>query len=170
VSDRNKKALWLGAGVLMLVAGAATVSYVTYVETRQRERDRHALLRHVSEMEKPIRASDERIWLHVETRHDPGHATAAQEAADRQMLADFQRLGQLQDFAMKDVQVEIAGDTAVVRYRIQGTPGPRQQTDLQGHFHSPPPAPVSVPAGGEIVFARGPRGWVMTGHRLLEQR
>jgi hypothetical protein len=41
------------------------------------------------------------------------------------MLADFQRLGQLQDFAMKDVQVEIAGDTAVVRYRIQGTPSVR---------------------------------------------
>jgi hypothetical protein len=76
----------------------------------------------------------------------------------------------LEGFAMKDVQAEITGDTAVVRYRVQGTARPRVETDLRGHVHSPPPTPVPAPAGGEIHFQRGSSGWVMTGHRLLERR
>ena len=166
-ASSRKKVAWLVGGVLILVGGAATV---TYVETRQHERDRHALLRHASEMERAIRARDERIWLHVESRHDPGHANAAQEALDEQMLADFERLGRLENFAMKDVTVEIMGDTAVVRYRVQGTPVPRVERDLRGHIHSPQPTPVPAPAAGEIHLQRGPGGWVMTGHRLVEQR
>jgi hypothetical protein len=162
----RQKAALLAAGAVILIGGIAVV---TYLETRQAERDRHALLRHASEMERAIRASDERIWLHVEARHDPGHTNAAQEALDQQMLADFERLGQLEGFAMKDVQVEIMGDTATIRYRVQGTAIPRAQADLRGHVHSVPSLPVPAPAGGEIHFRRGPAGWVMTGHRLLER-
>ena len=163
----RQRAALLAVGAVILVG---LVAVVTYLETRQHERDRHALLRHASEMERAIRASDERIWLHVESRHDPGRANAAQEALDQQMLADFERLGQLEGFAMKDVQVEITGDTATIRYRVQGTAIPRAQTDLRGHTHSVQPIPVPAPAGGEIYFQRGPGDWVMTGHRLLEQR
>jgi hypothetical protein len=87
---KRKRAALLATGAVILVAGAAAV---TYVETRQHERDRHALLRHVTEMEKAIRARGERIWMHVESRPGPGHTNAAQEAHDERMLADFARLG-----------------------------------------------------------------------------
>ena len=163
----REKAALLASGAVILVGAAAVV---TYMETRQHERDRHALLRHATEMERAIRARGERIWLHVESRHEPGHANAAQEALDEQMLADFGRLGRLENFAMKDVTVEIMGDTAVVRYRVQGTPVPRVERDLRGHIHSPQPTPVPAPGGGEIHLQRVPGGWLMTGHRLLEQR
>jgi len=162
----REKAALLASGAVILVGAAAVV---TYMETRQHERDRHALLRHATEMERAIRARGERIWLHVESRHEPGHASAAQEALDEQMLADFGRLGRLENFAMKDVKVEVTGDTAVVRYRVEGTM-PRAETDLRGHVHSAPPTPLPVPAGGEIHLQRVPGGWVMTGHRLLDQK
>ena len=55
---KRKRAALLATGVLILVGGAATV---TYVETRQHERDRHALLRHASEMERAIRAPGTRM-------------------------------------------------------------------------------------------------------------
>lgn len=66
MNGRQKAAL-LAAGAVILVGAAAVV---TYMETRQHERDRHALLRHASEMERAIRARGERIWLHVESRHE----------------------------------------------------------------------------------------------------
>jgi hypothetical protein len=147
---KGKRAALLAAGALILVGGAAAV---TYLETRQHERDRHALLRHVTEMERAIRARGERLWMHVESRHEPGHASAAQEALDEKMLADFARLGALQNFAMKDVEVQITGDTAVVRYRVQGRPVPRRETDLGGHMHSAPPTPLPAPAGGRSILS-----------------
>jgi hypothetical protein len=163
----KRRATLLAAAAVIPVGGAAVV---TYMQTRQHERDRHALLRHATEMERAIRARGERIWLHVKSRHEPGHTSAAEEALDQQMLADFGRLGRLENFAMKDVQVEITGDTATVRYRVQGTAIPRAQMDLRGHIHSAPPIPEPAPAGGEIQLQRVPGGWLMTGHRLIEQR
>lgn len=134
---------WKRFGAAAAFAVVALIAlFAIHRETNQRERDRRALLRHVAEMEKIIRAHDTRIWLHVEgggghPSNDPAH-----EAVHQAMLRDFERLAHLRDFAMRDVEVEIAGDTAVVRYRVEGRA-------VEGE-----PPPVS----GEIRFARSAKG------------
>ena len=107
-------------------------------------------------MERLIRDHDERIWLHVEAKHigEQRPPSPSDEAAHQAMVNDFDRLGHLTDFAMRDVRIEVTGDVAVARYRIECRP-PR---------YKDPPAP----AAGEIRFRRTPVGWEMTSHKLTE--
>ena len=145
---------------LAVGAAAATIAVclgvVAWRETRAQERDFHAIRDHVSEMERLIRDHDERIWLHVEAKHigEQPRPSVGDETAHQAMLNDLDRLGHLKEFAMRDVRIEITGDAAVARYRIEGRPS-RYQDPL-------------APAHGEIRFRRTPAGWEMTSHRLME--
>jgi len=154
--------LWAAVAAVVTTFGTAACESL---EARQREKDRGAILAHVREMERLLRAHDMRIWLHVEGKDDPAaqKADPAREASHQAMLWDFERLGHLEGFAMADVRLELNGDTATVRYRVLGRPS----AEAGGKFaiHREP-----VPAAGEIRFIRGKNGWEMVGHRLLEAR
>lgn len=145
---KNRRTLAALTGVAVVVSAAVVV----YYETRLRERDYHEILGRVARLGKLIQAHDVRIWLQVEERH----ATVPEperHAAHVAMLRDFDRLGHLEGFSMSDIRVELSRDTAVVRYHVQGLP---RAGDAR------------APAAGEMHFARGPTGWELVGHRLLE--
>jgi len=146
----RKAPRWVVAAGLLFAALAALFAVR---ENGQPARDRRALLRHAAEMERMIRAHDARIWLHVET--DAHARDAEHDAIHRAMLLDFERLSHLDGFEMRDGQIEVSGDAARVRYSIRGEPQGRGER---------------VPSRGEIRFVRGPAGWVMTGHRFLDDR
>lgn len=135
----------------------SAVGVLAYRETRQRERDRHAILAHVEGMERIIRDHDTaRIFLHVEGTHPAGaKANELEEVRHRAILDDIERLAHLRDFALRDVEIELKDDAGIVRYRVEGQPG----TDGR-----------VPPAAGEIQFMRFSDGWRMTGHRLIEAR
>jgi hypothetical protein len=103
------------AGACGLLALAAAASLVAYRQTRGTARDRRAILLHVAEMEKAIRAHDQAIWLHVEESDPLMAGDPRQVALRQQMLRDFDTLGHLHGFAMKDVEVEIRADRAWAR-------------------------------------------------------
>jgi len=136
-----------------------------YREGQRQERDRHQILRHIAQMEKAMRAHDDSIWTHVEGTPEHAHVDPAREAAHQQMLKDFARLADLQGFAMKDVEVEVNGDVARARYRIEGVP---RSGETHPGFRDVPMQ--AAPAAGEVGFVRGRNGWEMTSHRLIEQR
>jgi hypothetical protein len=156
----HKLAITGAITALVLAAGA-----VAYRESRRQERDRRAILAHVAMMEKAIRARDQSIWMHVEENDVRERPDPAREAVHQQMLRDFARLSRLQRFAMTDVRVEISGDAAVARYRIEGMP---HAADTHPSLRELPDPPA--PAEGEVGFTRAADGWEMTSHRLIEQR
>ncbi len=160
--SRPRRRFWIVAIGLIV---AIVAGFGIYQESRRQEQDRHEILRHLAQMEKAIRAHDDSIWTHVEGTPAHAHPDPAREAAHAEMLKDFARLADLQGFAMKDVEVEVNGDVARARYRIEGAPRPRE---THPGFQDAPQQPV--PAAGEVGFVRGPNGWEMTSHQLIEQR
>lgn len=139
-----------------VLAGAVLVAVVTAVvlggRASRRARDEEAITRHLFEMQRMVRAHDARLWLHVEA---DGHVPSTEhEAAHQAMLRDFERLSHLRGFAMRDVEIEIAGDTALARYRIEA--------EAKGAERPP--------VGGELRFGRSVKGWEMTGHAFIETR
>lgn len=132
--------------------GAAALGLVIHFGASREARDRYAIRRHLEQTERIIRAHDERIWLRVEASAHPAEDSAHQ-ALHRAILGDFERLAHLEGFAMKDVHVEVGGDAAWARYRVEGEPRPRRE---------------QAPAAGEMRFIRGRNGWEMAGHRLIE--
>jgi len=139
-------------GVVTAVAVAAAV--VGYRETRPDQRDRRAIRSLMADMEQVLRRHDVTMWLRVTTPHDADRSNPVHMAAHERMLRDFERLQHLPRFAMTDVEIEVAGNTARARYRIDSAP--------------PPPGAPLPPVGGEMQFVRGPDGWEMTDHHLLE--
>ena len=140
--------------VVLLGAGA-----VVFYETRRAERDRHEILNQMRRIESLIRAHDMSLWINVES----GHATPpADDSAHEQMKRDFDRLGHLADFSMRDVQVDVSGDVATATYRIEGRSKPPSIgvgfTERRG----------PVPRGGELRFERQSGRWTMAGHHLIE--
>lgn len=140
------------AGVVMLSISGA--SMLVYRATRREERDRHAIVLHLREMERALRTHDARMWLHVTTTHSVAPGDADHAAAHDAMLRDFERLQHLEGLELTDIQAEVTGDTAVARYRIHSA---------RAAGASPPPR------AGELRFVRGPAGWEMTSHRLLDR-
>lgn len=143
------RAALIGGIALTLSAGTAFV----YRETRHRESDRHAIVAHLKQMERAIRAHDAGLWLHVVTTHPALPGDRNHEAMHESMLRDFERLQHLDDLQITDIAVELADDTAVARYRIWG----------EGRRGDAAP-----PTAGELRFVRGPAGWEMTSHKLFE--
>lgn len=134
---------------LAILAG----SWAVYRKTRRDESDRQAIVLHILEMERALRAHDARMWLHVTTTHPVAPGDAAHAAAHEAMLRDFERLQHLEGLELSDIQVEIDGDTAVARYRI---------------LFSRAADAARVPKLGELHFVRGSE-WQMTSHRLLDR-
>lgn len=142
-------ARWVLAGALLAAAVAAVV---LGGRGSRRAGDEQAIAQHLFEMQQMVRAHDARLWLHVET---DGHAPSTEhEAAHQAMLRDFERLSHLRGFTMRDVEIEVAGDTALARYRIEA--------EAKGAERPP--------VGGELRFGRSAKGWEMTGHTLIEAR
>ena len=129
---------------------------LAYRETRPEERDRRAIREHLDEMERALRHHDAAMWVHVTTRHEARESDSLHRATHDRMLRDFDRLQHLASFAMKDVRIEVTGDQAVARYRIETT--------------SPEAGAPRPPVAGELRMARGDKAWEMVGHRLIEAR
>lgn len=147
----SKKTLAVTTVVSLALAGVAAI---VYRETRPPEKERHAILNEARELEKAIRSHDQRIWMRVEGQHPEPGPRGSEEAAHTQMLADFDRLGHLDDFRMDKLSVELQGDVALVTYAIVGT--------------SRPGGPAA-PARGELHLRRHASGrLVPVRHRLYE--
>ena len=143
--------------VVAVVVLVAAASLVVRSEMRQSKRDYHAILHHMTEMERLIRAHQPQdIWLHVEGRHtETSPRSDAEERVHEAMVGDLDRLAHLDGFAMRDVDIEVHGDLAVARYRVEGSARPGD---------SPPPV------AGETRFHRTAVGWEMTTQRLIDRR
>ena len=140
----------MAIGVAIALAGLG----VAYHEMSANARESHALRSELDALERAIRAHDAAIWRRVEAEHDGG--AVPDEDRHRQLLADFDRLGHLERFAMEPLKVDISGDTALVGYRVEGRSVRRGD----------PPAPT----GGEFEFKKGADGaWRVTSHRLFER-
>jgi hypothetical protein len=61
-------------------------------------------------------------------------------------------------FAMKDVQVEIVGDRAVVRYRVQGTATPALRRIYAGTFIPPRPPRCRLLREARSIFSAARTG------------
>jgi hypothetical protein len=144
-----------GVIVVLVVATFAGLAAFAYRETRQEERDRHALQAMMSDLERSLRRHDADFWMYVEGAHPRGVAPEG-DSAHRQVLEDFERLSHLEGFAMKDRQVEVRGDHGVVRYRIVG--------------QLPPGKRGPLPSAGELKLRRTAKGWDIVSHRLMDAR
>lgn len=91
-------------------------------------------------------------WLLVEGHDQPGRTDPQVEAQHRAWLDDFDRLGHVDGFAMKDLTVRLEGNTAHVSYRVEGRPSDRE---------------APLPTRGELVFRRMPSGWELAGHHFV---
>jgi hypothetical protein len=149
----RRRILGVGGALVLAAAGGLFVRG----EMRQPERDYHAIRQHMTEMERLIRAHEpERIWLHVEGRHNGATPRSeAEEKVHATMLGDLDRLAHLDGFAMHDLEIEVHGDFAVARYRVEG---------------SAKPGDTPRPVAGEVEFRRTTAGWEMAAHRLTEPR
>ena len=65
-------------------------------------------------------------------------------------MADFEVLSHLQGFVLSDVQIDLDGDRAHLRYRLQASPEPGKPT----------------PGGGRMEFGRKGSLWVLEDHRF----
>jgi hypothetical protein len=148
---------WRGRSTAALVGVIALAGLIfAYRETRPEVRDRRAIREHLDEMERGLRRHDASMWLHVTTRHEAPESDPLHRATHDRMLRDFERLQHLASFAMKDVRIEVTGDQAVARYRIETA--------------SPEAGAPRPPVAGELRMARGDKAWEMIDHRLIEAR
>ena len=134
----------------MLAAGSALW---LRSEAAPRERDYHAVKGEFERIERKIREHDGSLWLAVEGEpHDQGPGVALREERHRRILADFDRLGHVASFAMSVVEIEIDGDRAHLRYRLQSNPEPWRP----------------MPNGGRMEFVRRDTRWVLDDHLFIE--
>jgi hypothetical protein len=140
------------------LAALAGLAWFIFAETRREERDRHAILNQMRELDRMIRRHDARLFVEVESGH-MGNRPESDPAHDA-MLRDFEVLSHLDGFKIEDVVVAVDGDSAVATYRVEGRargggiPGLASQ-------------PVVVPNAGEIRFVRRERAWEMAAHRFI---
>lgn len=153
----SRRSVWWGLGALLLTGAGSFIWW----EARSEERDRHALLAHVREIEGLIRRHDSALWTRVEREHGPRRPIPAADAEHQAMLRDFERLSHLDDFSMTDVEVQLQGDVAKVSYRIEGRPAAPSGVGRRD-------AAETVPKGGELSFVRAPSGWDVARHRFTE--
>ena len=139
-----------GGSALLLTAGAA---FWLRNESEPRQRDYHAVRREFERIERKIHDHDMGLWLVVEGEpHDQGAGAAAREERHRRILDDFEKLGHGQDFAMSDVQIEIDGDRAHLRYTLHSSPQPWRP----------------MPGGGRMEFVRRQGRWVLDDHHFVD--
>lgn len=134
--------------VLPVIAAALLVPAATvlvYKETRQAERDWHAVRAQVYDIEKALRRHEVDAYV-----RSAGEGSPLPVETEQRLVRDFERLSHLQDFAMTDVEIRFEGDTAFVRYRVEGAPGLRDDRP---------------PSAGELAFRKRDGFW-----RLLESR
>ena len=150
-----------GMVAIVVSASVCVAGVLIYRETRRAERDRHDILNHMGRTESRIRNHDMRLWTDVEAAHSKP-PVPAEDAAHERMKQDFERLGHLVDFRMKDVEVRVSGDVATATYRIAARPRPAH---VGPGFAKPSD---TVPRGGEFRFERLGGRWRMASHRLIE--
>ena len=140
---------WPSLAATLFVVGAAAM-WIRY-EAQPRERDYHAVRAEFLRIAREIRNHDQGMWVVVEgPRQDQGSSAAAQEDHQRRVLADFELISHLQGFVMSEVQIEIDGDRARLRYRLQASPEPGKP----------------APGGGQMDFVRKDGQWVLEDHRF----
>jgi hypothetical protein len=142
--------LLIGVGGLVVLAGGG---YVVYSEMQRPERDRHAVIREVQELEWLLRRHDQ-LFMRFGVAPDADPAHANREA----LLQDFERLSHIDDFQFTDLDVVVTGDSAIAKYKAAGRAA---RSDLGGRSGQ-----VS-PLTGEITFVRHGDRWEVVGHRFV---
>jgi hypothetical protein len=143
-----------------VIAALAVVGYLVYGETRRTERDRHAILNQMRDLDRMIRRHDAQLFVEVEAGHIGRRPES--DAAHDAMLRDFELLSHLDGLKIEDVVVAVDADsaTATATYRVEGRA-------RGGGIPGLATQPVVVPRAGEIRFVRRGRSWEMTGHRFI---
>lgn len=138
-------------GLVVLVGGGYTI----YGEMQRAERDRHAVIEEVRELERLIRRHDGQLFMRLGVAPDADPAHAERES----LLRDFERLSDLDGFRITDLDVAVTGDAAVARYEGDGRAA---RPDLAGRSDQ-----MVTPLAGEITFARHGTRWEIVGHRFV---
>lgn len=148
-SSWTRRNRWLLAGASFLVAGAALL-WLRH-EAKPSERDYHVVQKEFARIEQKIHQHDMSLWLVVEG--EPHDRTAgAPEERHRRILRDFDTMSDLPRFEMSQVNIEILGDRAKVRYALQSWPQPWRP----------------MPSGGRMEFVRRQDQWVLHDHHFLD--
>jgi hypothetical protein len=141
---------FLAGGALLVTASAALW---LRSEAAPRERDYHAVRRAFQIIDRKIHDHDFGTWYMVEGGpHDNGADSPAREERHHRILEDFERLGHTQSFAISDVEIEIDGDRAHLRYKLQAWPQPWKP----------------MPQGGRMEFVRRQGEWVLDDHHFSD--
>lgn len=141
------------AAILLLVGLVAAGGYFWGIAGFRREHARHQIRAELRRIEESLRAGTGiAFWMYVEAedsdRTDPG-----EHARHKAILGDFDRLAHLEGLSFAGVEVDVRGDDAVARFRVSGKSRDRD----------------SAPGRAELTFRRSPKGWRLSGSRLLER-
>lgn len=141
------------AAILAVVALAAAAGYFWGIDGLRREHARHQVRDELRRIEQALRAGTGiAFWMYVEAedsdRTDPG-----EHARHKAVLEDFDRLARMDGLSFADVDVDVRGDDAVVRFRVTGKSPDR----------------VPAPVRAELTFRRRPEGWRLSSSRLFER-
>ena len=142
----------IGLGGLVVLAGGG---YTIYSELQRAERDRHAVIQEVGELERMIRRHDGQLFMRLGVAPDADPAHKDRES----LLRDFERLSDLDTFRITDLDVVVTGDSAAANYKAEGRGAP---PDLRGRSDQ-----TVNPLAGEITFVRHGSRWEIVGHRFV---
>jgi hypothetical protein len=153
-TPRRKRAMQLlsGLGGLVVLAGGG---YAVYTEMQQVERDRHAVIREVQELERLIRRHDGELFVRLGVAPDADPAHGDRES----ILRDFERLSDLDGFRLTGQDVVVTGDSAVAKYTAEGR---SPSSGIGGRSDQ-----TATPLAGEMRFVRHGGRWEIVGHRFV---
>jgi hypothetical protein len=143
---------WNERLAVLVLALASLLGFVMTARNCPGEHDRHVVASRVREWEQAIRSRRSEAMLLVQDNRAPEDNAASREAR-QQVLADFERLGRLDDLRITDIVVKVDGDKALASYRIRGVAHPMG---------------ASVPRGGQLQFMLRKGRWQIAGHSLVE--
>jgi ketosteroid isomerase-like protein len=149
---RRARRLLIGVGGVVVLAGGG---YAVYSEMQRAERDRHAVIQQVEELQHLIRRHDGQLFMRFSVAPDADAAHADRDA----LLQDFERLSHVDGFQITNLDVVVTGDSAVARYEASGRAVP---SDLGGRSDQ-----AASPLTGEITVVRHGGRWEVVSHRFV---
>lgn len=150
ISADRRRQLRKAAVVLLVVAATAGGLALLSEELRRREKDWYAVLDQLVAIETRLRAGDTNASRPFEDGQPAGRPDGRH--ADARLLEDMKRLASVEDLRLRDVQVDVRGETAEATYRLGAGPSHEGETP---------------PRAGRFVFRREGDRWNAETHTFI---